>query len=75
MYDALDRSRCLDILEEYGMGSQAQRLLKTYWRQLTMVARSGGYYGTVFQRACGVTQVDPLSPTIFNLVMDAVVRH
>ena len=40
-----------------------------------MVAREGGYYGTAFQRACGVTQGDPLSPTIFNVVVDAVVRH
>ena len=40
-----------------------------------MVARSGGYCGTEFQGARGVTQVDPLSPTIFNSVVDGVVRH
>ena len=40
-----------------------------------MVARAGGYYGTAFQGARGVTQVDPLSPTIFNVVVYAVVRH
>ena len=40
-----------------------------------MVARAGGYYGTVFQRGGGVTQDDLLSPTIFNMVVDAVVRH
>ena len=40
-----------------------------------MVARAGGYCGTAFQGACGVTQVDPLSPTIFNVVVYAVVRH
>ena len=44
-YDTLDRSRCLDILEGYGVGPNARRLLKTYWRRLTMVARAGGYYG------------------------------
>ena len=42
-YDALDRSRCLDILEGYGVGPGARRLLQNYWRRLTMVARSGGY--------------------------------
>ena len=41
-YDALDRSRCLEILEGYGVGPIARRLLKTYWRRLTMVARAGG---------------------------------
>ena len=40
-----------------------------------MVSRAGGYYGEVFKGARGVTQGDPLSPTIFNVVVDAVVRH
>ena len=40
-----------------------------------MVARAGGYYGTEFQVACGVAQGDPLSHTIFNVVVDAMVRH
>ena len=48
-YEALDRSRCLIILEEYGVGPQARRLLHTYCRRLTMVALVGGYYGTAFQ--------------------------
>ena len=33
------------------------------------------YYGEAFKGARGVTQGDPLSPTIFNVVVDAVVRH
>ena len=40
-----------------------------------MVAQAGGYYGTAFKGGIGVTQGDPLSPTIFNVVVDAVVRH
>ena len=64
MYDALDRYRCLEILEGYGVGPNARRLLKNYWQRLTMVARSGGYYGKAFKGERGVTQGDPLSPTI-----------
>ena len=75
MNDALDRSRCLEILEGYGVGPNARRLLKTYWRRLTMVASAGGYYGTTFKGERGVTQGDQLSPTIFNVVMDAFIRH
>ena len=74
-YNALDRSRCLEILEGYGVGPSAKRLLTTYWRCLTMVAMAGRYYGEAFKGARGVTQGDPLSPTIFNVVVDAVVRH
>ena len=40
-----------------------------------MVAKAGGYYGEAFKGDRGVTQGDPLSPTIFNVVVDAVVRH
>ena len=54
-YDALGRSRCLEILEGYGMGPQTRRLLLTYWRQLKIVARAGRYYGTLFQGPHGVT--------------------
>ena len=66
LYDALDRSGCLEILEGYGVGPSARRLLTTYWRRLTMVARAGGYYGKAFKGERGVTQGDPLSPTISN---------
>ena len=48
-YDALDRSRCLEILEGYGVGPSARRLLTTYWRRLTMVAIAGGYCGKAFK--------------------------
>ena len=40
-----------------------------------MVARAGGYYGEKFKGDRGVTQGEPLSPNIFNAVVDAVVRH
>ena len=75
VYDALDRSRCLEILEGYGVGPNARRLLTNYWLRLTMVARAGGYYRMAFGGEIGVTQGDPLSPTIFNVVVDAVVQY
>ena len=71
----MDRSRTLDILKGYGVGERVRRLLETYWKRATMDARAGRYYGTEFKGERGVTQGDPLSPTIFNVVVDAVVRH
>ena len=52
-----------------------RRMLRVYWRKSTMVARAGGYFGTGFKGARGVTEGNPLSPTIFNVVVDAVVCH
>ena len=71
----MDRSRCLNILEGYGVGPRACQLLRIYWSRLRIVAKVGGYYGAAFRGVWGVTQGDPLSPTIFNVVVDLVVRH
>ena len=40
-----------------------------------MVAKAGGYYGSEFKGSRGMKQGDPLSPTIFNVVVDTVVQH
>ena len=40
-----------------------------------MITREGGYYGAAFKGARGVKEGYPISPTIFNVVVDAVVRH
>ena len=74
-YDALDRSRSLEILKGYGVGERVRRMLKVYWERTTMVARAGSYYRKGFKGGRGVTQGEPLPPTIFNVVVDAVVRH
>ena len=39
-----------------------------------MVARAGRCCGTLFKGYFGVTQVDTLSPTTINLVVDAVIQ-
>ena len=64
-YDALDRSRCLDILEGYGIGPGARKLLSNYWRRLTMAARAGGYYGTAFR---GRTRRDAGRPAVPHII-------
>ena len=66
---------CLEIMEGYGVGPRVCWLLWTYWGRLRMVAKVGGYYGSAFQLSRGVTQGYPLSPTIFNVAVDAVVLH
>ena len=40
-----------------------------------MVVWTGRYYKTALQEERRVTQGDPLSPNIFNVVVGAVVRH
>ena len=51
------------------------KLIDQYWSQMTMVARAGGCYGAPFKGCRGVTQGNPLSPKIFNIVVDVVIRR
>ena len=60
----MDRSRSLEILKGYGVGLRVRRILREYWDRTAMVARAGSYYGKGFKGGRGVTQGNPLSPTI-----------
>jgi hypothetical protein len=40
-----------------------------------VVPCQSGFYGQPIRSQWGVTQGDPLSPTIFNVVIDAIVRE
>ena len=55
-HGALDRSRCPEVMEGYGVGPQACRIVQEYWSRLTMVARAGGCYGAAFTGSQGLTQ-------------------
>ena len=61
-YNTLDRERELYLLTAYRVGPRTVRLLQTYWYQLTVVAKAGGYFGRPFKGQRCVMQGDPLSP-------------
>jgi exonuclease III len=73
-YDSVDRERTLELLDGYGVGPNMIRLLRAYWEQQLLAARQADYYGEPFKATRGLTQGDPLSPTIFNVVVDAIIR-
>jgi retron-type reverse transcriptase len=74
-YDTLDRERTLEILEHYGVGALTLQLLRQFWDRQLVVAKQGGHFGMAFPATRGVMQGDIVSPTIFNIVVDAIVRH
>jgi hypothetical protein len=74
-YDAMDRGRCLEILRDYGVGPNIVRLLETFWDLAVLVCRAMGRYGEPFQAERGVTQGGPVSPRLFNIMVDAIVRE
>ena len=73
-YDTIDRSRMIDVLRGYGVGNNTINFLRANWRDDKCVPRRSGFYGEAFRQERGVRQGDGLSPVIFNVAVDAVVR-
>ena len=71
----MDRERCLDIIEAYGVGPNAIQLIRLFWEIAVLVCRSEGNYGLPFHAGRGVTQGGPLSPKLFNFMVDTVVQE
>ena len=63
----------MEILRDCGVGEKVLRLIASFWRDAELVCRASGYCGRPFRDRRGVTQGGPLSPTIFNLIVDAIV--
>ena len=59
----------------YGVGHRELRLIRTYWGRLAVVTRAGVYYGPTFKGYHIFDQAENLSPTLFNVVMESVIRH
>jgi hypothetical protein len=53
-FDAMDRERCIMILEGYGAGPRMIRLIRGYWSDAIMVCRASGNYVTPFKAGRGV---------------------
>ena len=64
----------MKILREYGLGTKLQRLLQRYWYAKKVVPKYGKFLGRLFRMDRGVTQGEPVSMTIFNIMVHIVVR-
>ena len=74
-YDAMDRGRCLKIIEAYGVSPNMLRVIRYFWDHAVLVCHAGGVLGEPFRARRGVTQGGPLSPRIFDTMVDAIVRE
>jgi hypothetical protein len=74
-FDAMDRGRCLEILALHRVGPKMIRLIRTFWDSASNVCWAKGNYGRPFKAVHGVTQGEPLSAKLFNILVNAVVRE
>ena len=63
----------MDILSGYGMRHKTARLIVYHWDSLLFVPKASRFLGMAFSTGIGVTQVEPASPMICNIVVDVVV--
>ena len=73
-YDFLDRGRYMEIIRGYGMGPKLQRILQRCWDGKKVIPKAGSLFGRHFNTEIEVTQGNTVSPTIFNILVDAVIR-
>ena len=65
----------MEILRGYGLGPNIQIILQRFWYDQVVVPKAGEFFGQSLRMERGVNQGDLVSPTIFNIVVDAVVRE
>ena len=73
-YDMVDRERLFLLLEDYGMGPRCHAVLQATWTDSVLVPKNGGRYGHVVVTSRGVLQGDIISPTVFDIIVDAILR-
>jgi len=73
-FDTVNRDRLLMVMQAYGFGYRALRFFRTCWQDSFMALRAGGVYGPRVPVNAGVRQGDVISPLLFNLIIDAILR-
>ena len=71
----MDWGRVLQILKRYGVGRNLLGVLTYFWEDAVLVCRAEGILGDPFRATKAAVQGGPVSPTIFNVMVDAIVRE
>jgi hypothetical protein len=71
----MDQDQCLLVLEGYGTEPNMRRLIHHFWDEAQMVCNASGNYNMPFKAGRGITQGDPLSTKLLNLLVDAIAQE
>ena len=73
-YESIYRGRCLEILRGYGLVPKLECLITHYWERKRILPKAVKFLRKAFGTGRGVTQGDPASPIIFNIMVYFMVR-
>ena len=74
-YDTVNWERLFILLQHYGLRPRCRAALQGTWMDSVLVPKMGGWYGKPVPTRRGVRQGDVISPTLFNILVDAILRH
>jgi hypothetical protein len=75
-FDCLRRDKLMDILEQRGIGSASDRkLIRFLLTETTLKVRVGRTVGEAFGTSVGTPQGDALSPVLFLVYLEEVMRN
>ena len=71
-FDSIKRNKILDPLIQYKIPPRLIRLVKLTLENTMAKVKVNNLYTTEFKVESGIKQGNPLSPTLFNLVIDTL---
>ena len=74
-YDSIDRQTLFDTLEEYSVDRKTKSLIKQTLSDTTSKIKFLGEISEPFEIHTGVRQGDGLSPLLFNIVLDKIIKE
>lgn len=74
-YDSIDRQSLFNILEENNLDPKTRRLIQETLTDTTSKVKFNGEISQPFPIKTGVRQGDGLSPLLFNIVLDKVIKE
>ena len=70
----MERKRYAEVLTCYSFIPKLRRLLQWFWSDQVVVPKAGRYYVRPFNMGRRGTQGDPISTTVFRILVNAVIR-
>jgi Reverse transcriptase (RNA-dependent DNA polymerase) len=65
----------IQLLQAYGVRLNICKFIRNIWTNNTLILQQNQYYGNAMQTLRGVQQGDIMSPTLFNIKVDAVIQQ
>ena len=75
VFDSVNRNRIIECLTEYEVPNKLITLIGLTIQNVTAKVKIGNYYSNELKIVTGVKQGDPLSATLFSILIDDIIKQ